>query len=126
MAQTTTIKATEVNKGGDWVKPIVTSEGVTVYAVQINKTQAEKDNFAEIYKAYQDAKIEVFTYEGKGNKPVYLVDASKKLKASRTSASTEDMIAEMVALGVSEDIARQAVANAKAKKAQAKAEKAKS
>lgn len=121
MAQaTTTIKATTVDKGGEWVKPIVTSEGVTIYAIQINKTQADKDNFAEIYQAYTDKGVTVYTYNGKGDKPVYLVDATQRLKAQRTSASVDEMVAEMVALGVDEMVARQAIANAKAKKAQAK------
>lgn len=125
MAQaTTTIKATKVTRMGDWVIPVQGDDGVTVYALQINKTQAEKDNIAEIYQAYVDNGVKVLTYNGKGDKPVYLVDATQKLKAQRASASVDEMVAEMVALGVDEMVARQAIANAKAKKAEkAKSEK---
>lgn len=124
---TATVTATEVERVSDWVIPVKNKvTGEIVYALQINKTQAEKDNFTEIYNAYVEKGVEVLTYNGKGEKPVYLVDATQRLKAQRVSATTEDMIAEMVALGVSEDVARLAIANAKAKKAQEKAEKAKS
>lgn len=122
---TTTIKATPVQRMGDWVIPVDVN-GTTVYALQINKTQAEKDNISEILQAYTDNGIDVLTYNGKGEKAVYLVDATQKIKAQRTSASVDEMVAEMVALGVDEMVARQAIANAKAKKAAEKAEKAKS
>lgn len=108
---------TEVTRQGDWVIPVLKEDGAVVYALQINKTQEEKDNFATILQEYQEAGVEVLTYSGKNNLPVYLVDATQKIKKARVSASTEDMIAEMVALGVSEEVARQAIANAKAKKA---------
>lgn len=121
---TATVKATEVTRLGDWVIPVDVN-GTTVYALQINKTQAEKDNISEILQAYYDNGVEVLTYKGKGDKPVYLVDASKKLKATRSSASVDEMVAEMVALGVDENVARLAISNAKAKKAEkAKAAKA--
>lgn len=122
---TTTIKATTVTRMGDWVIPVQDDDGNIIYALQINKTQAEKDNIAEIYQAYVDNGVKVLTYDGKGNKPVYLVDATQKLKAQRASASVDEMVAEMVALGVDEMVARQAISNAKAKKAEkAKAAKA--
>lgn len=113
---TKTLPTVEAVKAGDWVLP-VTVDGVTVYALQINKSAEDKANIEAIHGAYVEAGIPVYTYSGKGGKPVLLVEATKKIKAQRTSASTESLIASAVAMfGVTEEQARAMVANAKANK----------
>lgn len=118
------IKATEVNRLGDWVIP-VDKNGETVYALQINKTQEEKDNLETILSEYQKAGVEVLTYAGKGGLPVYLVDATQKLKKQRVGIDTNALLQSMVASGMTQEQAQAVLANAKKIKEQAKAEKAK-
>lgn len=113
MANTTTPQITEAVKAGDWVLPI-TVNGATVYALQINKSKEDKANLDNILAEYAKAGVEVFTYKGKNDAPVYLVEASKKLKATRTSASTEKLVTSaMATFGCTEEQARAMVAMAK-------------
>lgn len=121
----TKVNATEVTRLGDWVIP-VDNNGKTVYALQINKTQEEKDNFPTILKEYQDAGVEVLTYSGKGGLPVYLVEASKKLKKTRTGIQRDSMLDAMVASGMTREQASIVLENAKKLAEQKKAEKANS
>ena len=120
MATNNKVNATEVTRLGDWVIP-VDNNGVTVYALQINKTQAEKDNLETILSEYQKAGVEVLTYNGKNDMPVYLVDASKKLKAQRANVNRDAIIETLIASGMTQEVAQATYAkmqeNVKAKKA---------
>jgi len=59
----------------------------------------------------------VYEYSGKNDNAVLLVKATEKIKATRSSASTDSLVASAVAMfGCTEDQARAMVANAKAKK----------
>ena len=78
----TQFKTTQASKGGEWVLPVIVGD-TTLYCVQINKTQAEKDDIENIMTQYNDANITVYEYEGKGGKPVYLVEKGQALKQAR-------------------------------------------
>ena len=110
---------TGVTRLGDWVIP-VDKNGVTVYALQINKTQAEKDNLENILAEYAKAGIDILTYNGKNDNAVYLVDASEKLKAQRANVNRDAIVETLVASGMSEEVANATYAkmqeNVKAKK----------
>lgn len=110
-----------VTRQGDWVIPVLTDDGKTIYALQINKTQAEKDNLDTILSDYQKAGVEVLTYKGKNDLPVYLVDATQKLKAQRANVNRDAIIETLVASGMTEELAQATYAkmqeNVKAKKA---------
>jgi len=114
MATTTTQNIIEVSKGGDWVKPIVLKDGSTVYALQINKSKDDKANIQNILADYASANIQVYKYTGKNDLDVLLVDATQKIRATRTSASNEKLVASAVEMfGVTEEMARAMIANAK-------------
>lgn len=98
MTQSTTTQSTiaTVEKAGDWALPVKKKDGSVVYALQINKTQEEKDNWDTIFAEYQEAGVEVLTYDGKGGKPVFLVDATQKLKKSRVGVKKLALISKLI------------------------------
>jgi len=113
MSTTTTVQAVKM---GDWVLPI-SVDGVTVYALQINKSKDDKANIDTILAEYATAKITVYEYSGKNDNAVLLVKATEKIKATRSSANTESLVASAVQMfGCTEAMAREMVYNAKAKK----------
>lgn len=98
MAKPTEAKVTieEVNKGGDWVLPIITKEGTTVYALQINKSKEDKANVEAILEDYAKAGVVVYRYKGKEDKEVLLVEASQKLRKARIGVKTLKMVRKLV------------------------------
>ena len=110
-----------VTRQGDWVIPVMTSDNKTIYALQINKTQADKDNLDTILSDYQKAGVEVLTYNGKNDLPVYLVDATQKLKAQRANVNRDAIIETLVSSGMTQELAQATYAKmqetVKAKKA---------
>lgn len=94
MTQATTTQATivEVKKGGDWVLPIITKDGATVHALQINKTADDKANIESILAEYAEAGVQVYRYKGKSDKAVLLVEASQKIRKARVGVKTLNLI----------------------------------
>lgn len=104
-----TVKTTQATKAGEWVLPIIV-EGATVYAIQVNKTIEDKENIDSILADYEKAGVPVYEYEGKGGKPVYLVEHSKRIKAQRMGATKRAQVDAMVAMGLTEEQALAVIA----------------
>lgn len=96
MTQSTKNTITEVTRQGDWVIPVMKKNGDVVYALQINKTQVEKDNWDTILSEYQNAGVEVLTYKGKNDNDVFLVNSTEKLHNKRVGVKKLAMISKLV------------------------------
>jgi predicted restriction endonuclease len=109
-----------VTKNGDWVLPVLDTDGNQLLVSQINKTQAEKDDFATIFAEYQKAGVKVHYYMGKNDMPVFSVEQGKKLKAQRANVNRDAIIETLVASGMTQELAQATYAkmqeNVKAKK----------
>lgn len=105
MTQATTTQAsyTEVTKAGDWVIPVTTKEGVTVYALQINKSKEDKENIDAIVSEYTQAGIPILRYKGKEGKDVLLVDATQKIKSKRVGVKTQKLLDALLATGMTQE-----------------------
>ena len=99
------IKSVQVEKNGDWALPVITETGETLFCVQINKTQAEKDDWANIEKEYSNANIQTYHYFGKNNGIVHLVEMGNKLKAQRANVNRDAIIETLIASGMTQEMA---------------------
>lgn len=97
-----TVKTTQATKAGEWVLPILV-DGKTIYAIQLNKTQEDKDNIDNILAEYSKQGIPVYEYEGKNNKPVLLVEHSKRIKTTRIGKNKKAQLDAMLSMGLSEE-----------------------
>ena len=102
----TTVQA---EKAGEWVLPILV-DGVTLYAIQINKTQEDKENIENILAEYYKHGITVYEYVGKNSKPVLLVEHDKRLKTTRIGKHKKAQLDAMVSLGLTEEQALKVLA----------------
>ena len=108
-----TLKLEQVTKAGDWVLPVTTADGATVYALQINKSKEDKENIDSILQEYADAGVTVYTYKDKEDKDVLLVDTTQKIRSKRVGVKTQKLLDALLATGMSQEQAQAVISASK-------------